>query len=302
MDIQVNGNARELETLFPKVKSETKTFHQSYWSSPEAFSAHIEKMDKKKAWHDSAWEEGDPSWRGTGTMAEALKISREGWKDGATKASRLLGSIMAANPLQKKPVRYGIAGSTPNVPRAIAGDPLNMRIPDMKKASRRPVITLLSNIAANCGHQGEEFTNRAAVVAALVDQIEAAGYCCEIIAFAQATNYNAFVSRVAVQIKNSNQPLDITRLAFGLGHPAMFRRLVFADWGINPFCRPLGHGLGHTSTIANTEDLIEKGIFILPAVEGTDCFKTEKTAEKEGLKYIIEGLQAQKFPIFQKQK
>lgn len=302
------GDALELEYLFPEPKPEIKKFFKSYWSSPEVFAAHIETLDKKQAWHKSGWdEERSSKWNGTKNMAEAIEIARTGWKAGLEKATRLLGKIMASHPLQKKPKKYGIAGTHPNVPRAIAGDPMNMHLPDPRKASRRPVITLLSDIGANWTHSGEELVNRAAVVAALVDHIEAAGYACDVIAFSGSLGGGMFddgdshfASVIAIQLKNSAQPVDIQRLAFGLGHSSMFRRLVFAEKGGDDFCRSLGHGLGYHLDFdpEGQKELATDGVYMIPSVEGTSCFKTEEDAETQGLHFLIKSLKDQGMPAF----
>lgn len=302
------GDALELEYLFAEPASTPKKFFKSYWSTPEAFATHIEMLDKKQAWQKAGWdEERDHKWNGTKTMGEAIEIARTGWKAGMEKASRLLGKIMASNPLQKKPKKYGIAGTYPNVPKAIAGDVLNMHVPDPRKASRRPVITLLSDMGANWTHSGEELVNRAAVVAALIDHIEAAGYACEVIGYVGSSGGgmwdegdSKFASVIAIQLKNSAQPMDIQRLAFGLGHSAMFRRLIFAEKGGTDFCKSLGSGLGYHLSFDEEQqkELVQDGIYVIPSVEGTSCFKTEELAETEGLQFLIKALKEQGLPVF----
>lgn len=287
------GDAQELRAIFPPMDA-THKCSQSFWSSPLALGRSV-RTKPEDAWYDCAWDKGE-GFRGTKSMDEAVKIVEQGWRDGAKQASKLLDRIRATHPLMKKPIKYGIAGTHPNVPRAIAGAVMNMFLPDNKKASRRTVITLLSDMSANCSHHKDELINRAAVVAALIDQIEASGYACDVICYSY-TMSGSTEALTAVLVKNSNQPVDIARLAFGVGHPSMLRRFAFADWCAEPLVRGLGSGLGHVRNLDRSK-LTGKNIFDIAGVEGTSCFETEEKAEKEGLDYIVKDLQKQGFAVF----
>lgn len=304
-DVKLVGDSPDLDRLLPKSSRHRKTM-RSFWSSPEVFADHIASLDVKAAWHDSAWDD-DNGFRGTKSMEEAIALAKEGWKEGRAKVSRLMGKILAANPIRIKPVRYGIAGAVPNVPRAIAGNPLNMRIPDKAKASKRPIITLINNTAAHCGHDSDEFLNRAAVVAALIDRLEGAGYACDVVSFAAANSgYDFFGGGdlgdlqfiCGVKVKDSNQPVDIGRLAFGLGHPSFVRRLIFAEKGHDHYCRELGCGLGYPTEV-ETEGLADRNVFEIPSMNHIDFFRTEELAETKGLAYIIKSLREQGFKGFE---
>src|SRR6266403_6262933 len=123
----VIGNAPYLTQYIPNL---TGNYYHSTWETPEAFRQHIAAMDPKQAWDNSAWEKGMKDFTGTESMDEALRLADCGWKEGVDKVVRLRDTIIAANPTIIQPVKYGIAGSVPNVPRAIAGNPLNMKAND----------------------------------------------------------------------------------------------------------------------------------------------------------------------------
>ncbi len=289
---QIIGNAAELNDLIPDLK-----WH-STWDTPEAFARHIASLDKEKAWSNAGWKD-DESFSGTKNMEEALKLAEGGWQEGAEHVLKLQGNILAANPQLPKTVKYSMAGSIPNVPRAIAGNPINMKAFDLSLSRRRPVLTILTAMHANWTISKDAITNRAAVVAAIIDMIEAAGYACEVIAFAPSIgNESSEVVSTSVIVKASTQPLDIARLAYGVGHASMFRRLIFADWGSEPTLRyVLGRGLGmchfDVSKLQNT------GIYVLPSVEDSrDLFKDAKTSATKGLAFLIGKLRNQNCPAF----
>jgi hypothetical protein len=296
---RIVGNATELNHLFPPSKSNKA--HRAFWASPEVFASHVSAI--KDRWHDSAWDRSDSEWHGTKTFEEAVNLARSGWKEGVNKIDRVSRFVSAMSPTAPRIVKYGVTGAYPNIARAIAGDPINMRLPDLVRSRRRSVITLISNMGCNWTIGSDCFINRAAAVASLVDQLETAGYACDVIAYtnSQGFGHKTFDSTVAVQVKNSNQPVDLPRLAFGLGHTAMFRRLVFAEWGGDNFCEDLGEGLGFTGKLVHSEEMRDRNIFIIPSAgEKPDYFKTEKATLNEGLPWIKERLAEQGFPGFKR--
>lgn len=298
----VIGNSPDLSLLFGE-----KLAYHSAWTSPEAFATHIESLDEKKAWHQGGWDTSGfrDGFSGAKNMEEAVKLATNGWTEGIEKVSRLQGRILAAHPLRKQPKRFSVAGAYPDVARAVAGDPMNMVVPDQERSKRRPVITLLCNMCANAGVDKDAITNRAAVVAALVDHIEAAGFSCEVVSTALTTgggwsskSNSDFKCATSVVVKRSSQPVDIARLAFGLGHASFFRRMIFADWGGSETCRPLGSGLGHVQKL---KDSPVKDVYVIPSCEGNvKKFNTEEAAETEGLEFLINSLRRQKCPAFPK--
>jgi hypothetical protein len=296
----LSGNAKELNDLIPKPT------WSSTWDSPEAFGRHIASLDKKKAWSDAGWS-GDKDFCGTEDMDEALRLSQNGWKEGVAGIERLRTKILAMNPTHPKIKKYSIAGSYPDVARAVSGNPMNMRTLDSAKSRRRPVITLLSNMSANCNVAKESITNRASVVAAIIDQIEAAGYACEVVAIAPTAGSTwdgkpGYSACTSVMVKRSNQAVDLGRLSFGMGHAAMFRRMVFADWGSSqPNAEGLGRGLGYGHNIKDefVDELNFKNIYVLPsAEENSSKFQTEDIAAIDGLKLIVDSLKEQECPAF----
>jgi hypothetical protein len=306
--IKITGDALELETVLPPPKDRHTKVYRSYWSSPERMAREVDTWRQDQAWCDSAWTLGEKRWYGTSTMTETLNLAQEGWEEGKVKASRLQNRIRAKNPIMLKRKQFAIAGASPDVPRAISGNPLNMRVPDIAKASRKVVITLLSDMAASCGHNGDEFINRAAVLAAVIDEIEAAGYACDVISYcnSEGGGWGSGSSRMnycsSIQVKNSNQPVDISRLSFGLGHTSLFRRMVFAEKGYDHYCNELGEGLGHSDDFDLT-GLSEKSIYVLPSIRhGGGAFDTEEKAETDGIQFIIGSLKEQGFPLFEREE
>lgn len=298
------GNALYLERYVPGMN------YSSNWESPESFARYIQALNSNEAWHKSAWEKGG-DFAGSRSMDESLEMARTGWPEGAAMASRVRDRVLAANPVRKQPARYDVAGAYPNVARAVAGDIKNMRVDDRRSSKRRPTITLVANMAAPWFVTATDLSHRAAAIAAIVDQVEAAGFSCEVVATATSKGYGRdsgdWKTSVNILVKSSHQPVDIGRLAFGLGQSSVFRRFVFADWGTEKACeRTLEDGLGTCLDLEQTPELTEKSVFILPEMKYGErkegMFSTEEKTANEGVKYLIDVLRERGCPAFPKEK
>lgn len=297
-----------------KEASAGRAVFRSSWSSPEAFATHISKMDPDGSWYDNGYSWSPSVWKkssehkefsGVDNIQEAIDMAFHGWEEGGALIEKTRGYIQALNPLSPKMVKYGIAGTTPNVPRAIAGNLLNMKLPANVASRKKKTITIIYNMC-ECGMTNQaQISNKAAVTAALIDEIEAKGFSCEVIAVATTSNHQIKVL-TSVCVKESHQPVDINRLAFSLGHAAMFRMLFFADWEGDDFCSKLGHGLGWVSTTAAEKEQNLEQIYTIEGGHNGNIpiklFKDLDTAATKGLNAIVRELQRQGCPAFPKLK
>lgn len=293
MGYKIVGNAPELRDLVP-AKTRDMTAYYCF-SSPETLARYAESIPEAVRWNDCAWN-SDRSFRGTSNMREAADMADKGWPDGVERVTKLRDRINAAHPTARSYARYDVAGAIPNVQRYLAGNPASMRRIDNAKARRRPVLTLVVNAGANCGVAANALTNRAAVCAAIIDSIEAAGYACHVVA-TTAFACDSVIGHVMTTIKESHQPADIGRMAYGLGHVSYVRRLNFACVAGDKYCRALGGGLGSP---ADTPDKsLAENIYVLPSLNHIDGkFRDEESAATVGLEHMLQVLRKQGCPAF----
>jgi len=292
-----HGDNLALESVIPTPKQ--ASVFMSYWSTPEAMAAHVATMgDGYGNWHRTAWT-NDKEFTGTKNMAEAISLCRNGWPVGAARAERLRDQINAANPTGPRVVKWDVAGAVASVPRALSGNPLNMRRVDTAKLRRKPIITLLSDMSVNANISADALTNRAAVVAAVVDATEAAGFACEVITFQCISGNRSSLGEVtAVTVKESHAPADIGRMAFALGHASFFRRISWATFTQSTFTKPLGPGLGSAAQI-DQKTANERGAYVLPSAGANqNAFTTEARAATDGLAFLLASLRQQDCPAF----
>jgi hypothetical protein len=295
MATRFTGDASDLLDATPSVKG--ATLSQSAWRSPESLVRWLTSAEgNAENWENTGRGGKDLSFTGGATFPQACDMVLQGWPEGAARVAALRDKINAANPTGPRLIKWDVAGAVANVPRALSGNPLNMRRIDSAKLRRRPVITVVSHYGAIASVDAATMSNRAAVVAAAVDAIEAAGFSCRLIAWAASTGSKVTVE-TAVLLKDAGQHVDVARIAFGLGHPAMLRRLTFAVRGSRKECRPMGRTLGYTIYDGLT---VPDGCYLLPAIQqlGEENFETEQAAMSKGLPAVISALQKQGCPAF----
>jgi hypothetical protein len=295
----IRGNAPELRELIGGIKAPRQFW--TLFNSPEALAEYV--AGAKGYYDPQAWNNGDVSFYGTRSMQESLNLATQGWPEGAERANALRDRINAANPIGPRIVRYDVAGAYPSVPRALSGNPLNMRRAIPATLKRRPVITLISDMSSNCSVAAKALANRAAVVAALLDAIEGARFSVHVIAVGTGDSRSEkdqrdFIAVTGVTLKEPEQPADIGRLAFGLGHPSMLRRFCFGSWVVDKWTQPF---VGMHAAYPYSVDCADpaRSIYMLPGLNDTQqYFMTEEKAATDGLALMIRQLTKQGCPAF----
>lgn len=231
---------------------------------------------------DTAWGD-NAEFCGTPNMATATRYALEGWREGAERARPLLEKIKTSRPTRKALVKWSVAGAVPSVPRYLSGDPLHMRTMATAASKKRPVITLLSNWSSPRMVDAKVFESVAVAAAAICDRLEDAGYRVEIIAGRRCSSERGgetgHVADLFARIKAPQDVMDLSRVAFGIGHPSALRRLAFAVSAIHPaFYDATVIGQGMPSDFDKSE--MPAGTFALPSNKrvqdacGGDALKT----------------------------
>jgi hypothetical protein len=164
------------------------------------------------------------------------------------------------------------------VPRYLSGDPMHMRTMTTAPTNKQPVITLISSTSAPWYVKPEHFEFAAVAAAAIVDRLEDAGFRVEVIAgrressdgtgtSSRSGENNALGHRSEMwfRLKAAQDTLDLNRLVFGLGHPAVHRRLLFAAGAMHPdYKKSLGSWQGYAVSLEKLEHPV--GTYILPSM------------------------------------
>jgi hypothetical protein len=196
-----------------------------------AFLAQVQKPGTSK-WTSSS-EQGNDSWAGTRTFADAVALARNGWKEGESRMRELSRKleVKLIHRIVREDVNYDVEGMSFDVARYLEGEPehwVRMEESTMQADSHRHVKVLV-NVAVSCGVNPDVIIARGAAIGALVELLEYAGHRVELWtcdAQSDGTSNPAFFQRY-VRVKAYDQPLEPARVAFALAHPARQRRLGF---------------------------------------------------------------------------
>lgn len=184
---------------------------------------------------------------------QSLRMARDGWEEGIRNIYALAATV-PNNVVRTR--EMDVAGDYPDVPRYLAGDPFNM-VRRGKERVPKPSMTIVSSIGANCNVTGKQIANFGAAIVALVDRLESKGVRVELIGVWRSTNLRDGSSFCfSWTVKNPEDHLDLAAVAFGLGHPAMLRRLGFAVMERSPKqCETYNYGV--SSDVVGPVDLID---------------------------------------------
>lgn len=211
----------------------------------------------------------DDSWAMTRTYEDAIRVYRDGWSQGATQMSDALAAITpavrdaikVANRLAWQHTMIG-AGML-DIGRYTVGHPLVIVGPQL--AADNPIVKVSVPALWSASVSADRILEAGAVVAAVCDVLSSAGYAVEVNANAGWMNKKDVAWIAQVVLKPASRPLDLDDLAFGIAHPAMSRRFIFAAGELMPDPRSIncvlggGYG-GHASQWSGTTPSLVKGL------------------------------------------
>lgn len=175
----------------------------------------------------------DDGWSDVGSLSEAVNLGLYGWKDGEKLMQAQIAQAFIVQKLfSRKAAGVDVAGAYPNVPLAIAGDPLCMVTPSAETTKTKPIVRIIVNVSVSGNVPREVIHARGGAILAWVDELEKCGYRCEIVVietgiFGTRGDAPKGIMFMATG-KLPEEPLDIDRMSFLLCHPAMQRRIFFS--------------------------------------------------------------------------
>lgn len=207
---------------------------QATYDSLSAFVQHLDDTPNplKGGWcseNDRPYE-----WNGNLTYKGAKKMALEGWSEKRELVQQTVAKV-SADVMRRieglvPTLQYRVAGARPSVPRYLAGNPRHMvSYPMVPGSSNQRVVTIVVNGGALGEVQADTMIRRGVAIVALMSCLMQTGRSVEIWAEYSAENHSGADPEIAIRLKASSQTLDIDQLAFSLAHPAMFRRLLFAE-------------------------------------------------------------------------
>lgn len=162
------------------------------------------------------------NWSGTDTFDEATELFKNGWKFGAEELTKKLKIVETQKEVQTTYKNVlSMCGYQAIVPLYLQGVPNNMVNKKMVPIKNK-VITINKIISVSSSVSSETMKAESVKCFQIIKKIEQSGI---------RVNLNLMISTghvcAKIRLKSANEKLNISKLAFPLVHPAMFRRLYF---------------------------------------------------------------------------
>lgn len=218
-----------------KVKETTKTFGNTttYIREFDSLNNFYEYITTTPLNDTFCWKKGGLSstqgskkFTGTENFEEAVGLFKNGWDDMAKKLTKKLNVTQnqtMCSEVQK--TVYDIVGFQCSVPRYLQGIPTNM-VNKKLVPIKQKVVTLNKDFSYNYKIQTEDIIEASIKTMEVVKRIEAQGVRVNLNVIFGITAGNTR-EIVKIRIKSANERVNISKLAFPLVHPSMFRRLGF---------------------------------------------------------------------------
>lgn len=199
-------------------------------------------MQDSKARRKSSRENHNISWHGGLTWEETKEMAISGWREGMLEIEKYRAKIVPI--ITEKVLRirqtYSVVGYNVDVGAYLSNEPecfISREYEERNYPGK--IYKLVASISFSAAISPETIIQRGAMICALIDAIEYAGHRVEVICNDAMSACSSEQCRkgqlknrgwleIAVNVKKTNQPLEMTDLAFTLAHPAMLRRIMFS--------------------------------------------------------------------------
>lgn len=237
-----------------------------------AWDAFLEDCGRKADWNRQQSETNTEGFAGTATYREAQDIAGTGWTAGRERMAAGL-AVLAPADATRMGHRLDVAGAYPVAAMAAAGD-MQCMVDYGTDFKPRKVHRIIVNLSASGGVPKEHIEYRGVAICAAVDAIEASDDRCEIVAHF-GTSREPDALHVLITLKDADQPLEIDRLAFALGHPSMLRRLLFRQVELRRTEAQYGSGYGLP---VNAPADVTEGCVYFPSMTWDNSYDTPQNA------------------------
>lgn len=247
------------------------------FSGVAALLARLEQEPKPGAGDSSRDDDRDEKWDGGVGYDGAVKLLRDGWKDGAILVSELINAI-EVRPALGDVIQWqqDYRGPVFDMGEYAIGNPECCLEIEYVKGDGARYLDLYVNFAVAWMVPAAVVMARAAAVATLVEALEAGGIRCRLSAmnYSHVAHGSGGLFSSVVRVKDYDEPFHLQDAAFALGHPAMRRRISFAIDERSPLSRAVestGHNYGTSENCTDPAEIgADEHAVIFPKIEHTD--------------------------------
>jgi len=180
------------------------------------------------------------SWSGGLDWKDSKKLALTGWQNGLVEIDKFqarVNEVITSKIVRHQPV-YAVAGNYIDIGNYLSNDPECFIAKVYDESNQKgKIITIVCSISFSAAISPATIIQRGAMICALIDAIEYAGYRAEVVCNEASSstywnrdgnNKEAGWFEIDVTVKKASHPLNRIELAFCLAHPAMLRRMMFS--------------------------------------------------------------------------
>jgi len=185
---------------------------------------------------DSIARDYNGGWSGTKTYEEAQELLSHGWLPEAAALAKKVPLSSTLSTAAKRTNIYSTVGFQASVPRYLQGIPSNM-INQHRTVQKQKIIILNRSIAFNSNWSAAKIEAEGVKALQVVKALEGNGFRVKlnVVALHYVSSWSGGyggktqhdVAAMTICIKKPDEPLNISKIAFPMAHPAMLRRLDF---------------------------------------------------------------------------
>lgn len=226
---------------------------------------------------------GSKEFTKTYSFEEAVGLLKNGWVDMSTKLTQKLNVADKNLRSNRRPKTIlSVQGYQAIVPLYLNGCPQNMVNSKMVSVKQK-IITLNKSVSYSALVTTKQIEDESVKAMQIVKRLESQGYRCNLnIVLGVFKGTRRFI--VKVRIKNANEKLNVSKLAFPMVHPSVLRRLFFRFIEVYPKVTSVfSYGYGHPVKGGALREFLDKKEILLPDTIAKDVNKITSVEDLENL-------------------
>lgn len=196
-------------------------------------------------WGNLSSNSGSRYFTQTDSFEDATQLMKNGWQEMAQKLTTKLNVLQKQiKPMQKSINTLSVAGYQPVVPLYLAGVPTDM-VSKKLVTTKSKIVNITKCVTYSAKITTEQIVEESIKALQVVKKVEAQGYRVNLAIVLACRGYDGTEILAKVRIKNANERLNNSKVAFPMVHPSMLRRLFFRYIETNPNvteCFKIGYG------------------------------------------------------------
>ena len=249
-----------------------KTIYITEYNSLTEFLSDITSRPNNKFFEDRHSSETYESptksrkWYSTTDFREATQLLTHGWDAAAGKlATKVKLTNATATAVRSSKPSYGVVGTQASVPRYLQGIPTNM-VSRQSTYAKQKVVTITKGIAYNCGWTPEAILAECVKALQIIQSMENGGQRVRLnVIWCVTSSDDVHHTVCKVCVKQPDERLNLSKMAFAMAHPSMLRRIFFKWLETDNFTEyDMGYTYGYPASQTIKDKVMGENEYYIP--------------------------------------